>query len=411
MLNQRGHTLVELMVASGLIVFAMLAFATMITGQRNVFLHSQQTVEATSAMKQIQEYLSNPETCTRVMIGQSPNAPINMKVIWDGGTPAKEVFWTDEYNSAKPQRFNNLIFLDTMNMMPGPAFIGASSSGIMDMVTTFAPVSSSASTVPLRPRHSFLYVETDSFGRIEACSSRTTRPYSCRTVTKTVNGRSAIAQCTSPFEQLLSCGVEDSNIAESNPNYMIPTLPGDNLPPGIYRIPAEHDTYVTEIAPTATNGGAGTMRAILGPPGELAYMWFLVPADIPGTILSAKLRLYVTEGTADGPEIFSVGSGWNEGALNWNNKPPLPGFPIINFVGAVAANNWLDTNVAIPGPGSYGFAVRGSADSISFQTKEPDDMIPHLELLVQPFPGAGGRCECYDAESSSITCTAVCCRL
>jgi type II secretory pathway pseudopilin PulG len=339
-MNQRGHTLVELMVASGLIVFAMLAFATMITQQRSSYVHIQQAVEATAAGNRIQDYLSQNADCGRALIGLDPNAEQDIVSLKNAaGTP---VFWTDNAPGANPpvQTFGGSIFIDRMILQAGPAPIAPNSSGVVYFKTVFKLTKETAGG-ELRPRSTILYVETDVSGRISTCSSKTTNSYNCRVETKQVNGTYAVARCDQPWEQVISCAVEDNNISESNPNYqkIISGVSGGPAVPLILSMNPTDDAKVSNANPTTNYGGANLV-ANLGPPIEESYLKFVVdPLPAGSTINEARLYLYVTSGSTDGPRALRAGSGWIEGGVTYNTKPAVGA--MLGDMGSISAGSWI----------------------------------------------------------------------
>ena len=88
---------------------------------------------------------------------------------------------------------------------------------------------------------------------------------------------------------------------------------------------------------------------------------------VGGTLVSAKLRLYLTNGGPDGGSFYSVSNNylgtttpWVETGINWNNGPAMNGTPVA-IAGAVSAGTWkeLDVTTSIVGDGQFDHAVSG----------------------------------------------------
>ena len=44
-------------------------------------------------------------------------------------------------------------------------------------------------------------------------------------------------------------------------------------------------------------------------------------SGVTGAVTSAKLRLWVTDGSVNGPAVYSTGNAWPEGGVTWDNAP------------------------------------------------------------------------------------------
>ena len=110
-------------------------------------------------------------------------------------------------------------------------------------------------------------------------------------------------------------------------------------------LPPEADTYGAEASPNTTSGAVGgAARAPATPRLESdIYLRFIVNGFV-GNVRSAKLRMFVTDGTGDGPQVFATTNAWDEQTLTWNNRPP-PSGPALADVGAIDAGNWVEWDV------------------------------------------------------------------
>jgi hypothetical protein len=158
------------------------------------------------------------------------------------------------------------------------------------------------------------------------------------------------------------------------------------------------DAYVRLSNPTATAATSTTLRS-LNSGGEMvtseiltSYLKFDLSA-VTATILRATLRLYVTDSSPEGGELYLVAnnyqgaaSPWSETGLNWNNAPLIEGAPLA-VIGPTSLNTWveLDVSSAVGGSGIYSFAiVKQSTDVVHFSSKEG----PHQpELVIETSSG------------------------
>lgn len=140
------------------------------------------------------------------------------------------------------------------------------------------------------------------------------------------------------------------------------------------------------------NGGAnyGDLDSVTADerPMTHGYLRFDVP-ELPGPVTSARLQVYVTNPTVDGPEVASTGASWSETGLTWDNRPAAG--PVLADTGAVERNAWLeyDVSAAVDAPGGHGFVlVPEVSDGIAIATKEhPGGQAARLVVGYGPDPG------------------------
>jgi hypothetical protein len=105
--------------------------------------------------------------------------------------------------------------------------------------------------------------------------------------------------------------------------------------------------------------------------------------DVTGVVQSAKLRVYATEATVNGPALYATNNGWTETGLTWNTRPTLMGGAIDNK-GAIAGNTWVEYDVTslVNGNGMYNFAfIAESTDGVKFSSRQ-GDLRPQLMLTI-----------------------------
>jgi hypothetical protein len=115
-----------------------------------------------------------------------------------------------------------------------------------------------------------------------------------------------------------------------------------------------------------------------------SYLRFTVH-DVTGVVQSAKLRVYATEATVNGPALYAANNGWTETGITWNTRPTLIGGAIDNK-GAIASNTWVEYDVTalVNGDGTYDFALMPeSTDGVKFYSRQ-GDLRPQLVLTIAP---------------------------
>jgi hypothetical protein len=159
---------------------------------------------------------------------------------------------------------------------------------------------------------------------------------------------------------------------------------------------ALHDAQVKSTSPATNYGQLAELRVRAPSPEYRSYTQFVVDG-IAGTVLTAKLRMYVTEASDSGGAVHAVANTfrgtstlWTEDALTWDNAPTIAQ-AAMDSLGSVDTTSWVEFNVkpAITGHGTYSFALRsGSANSAIYSSDEGAHP-PELVLTIQPSSPTG----------------------
>ncbi len=135
---------------------------------------------------------------------------------------------------------------------------------------------------------------------------------------------------------------------------------------------ATADAKVEEANPSANAGTSTALRVDGGSdPDVQTYLRFSV-TGVSGTLQSAKLRLWATSPTANGPSVFTTSDTWSETGITWSNKPALSGSGV-GKVANIATSTWAEFDVTslVSGNGTYDFVLAGtSTDGVDFQSRE-----------------------------------------
>jgi hypothetical protein len=145
---------------------------------------------------------------------------------------------------------------------------------------------------------------------------------------------------------------------------------------------AVEDARVLQSNPT-TNYGTLT-RLDVDSPGEESYIRFIV-TGVTGTVQSATLRLFVTNGSSNGPSLYATDNSWTETGITWNNRPPAF-FGAIADVSTMTAGTWTEYNVTtqVTGNGTYNFVLLpDSTNGVTFTSREGTSP-PELVLTLAP---------------------------
>jgi hypothetical protein len=144
------------------------------------------------------------------------------------------------------------------------------------------------------------------------------------------------------------------------------------------------DAYVEEAFATTNSGAAGVLRTDDGSdPDVETYIRF--PIDgLAGKIQSAKLRLFSSSNTADGPAVFPTSSAWEETTLTWSSKPAPSGAALAD-VGAIATGVWTEWDVtpAVAGVGEVAFRLaQTGSDGVDFHSRDSATVATRPQLVL-----------------------------
>lgn len=130
------------------------------------------------------------------------------------------------------------------------------------------------------------------------------------------------------------------------------------------------DAAVQAALPSQNFGSTPTLLSDTSPQ-EQSLLRFNV-TGLSGTVTRAVLRLYVSNGSADGPAVYSTASGWTEGAVTWNTRPAVSGSPLADL-GSVTSGSFVEVDVtsAVSGNGEVNLAlVAASSDGMDADSRE-----------------------------------------
>jgi uncharacterized repeat protein (TIGR01451 family) len=209
-------------------------------------------------------------------------------------------------------------------------------------------------------------------------------PFSRRVIVGSNNSVSAPDQTYGTLSYIFS-GWSDSGaqthqiIAPAAPA----TYTADFIPTPQLTFSPDADARVQEDQAT-TNFGTSFLRTDGGSdPDVQTYLRFPV-SGVFGPVQTAKLRLWSTTATVDGPAAYGTGNSWSETGITWNNRP-APTSGAMDDKGALAASAWSEWNVAplLTGNGTYSFLLStSSTDEIDFASRENTNSSLRPQLLI-----------------------------
>ncbi|HET7035685.1 MAG TPA: DNRLRE domain-containing protein [Thermomicrobiaceae bacterium] len=131
------------------------------------------------------------------------------------------------------------------------------------------------------------------------------------------------------------------------------------------------DTYAQQTTPDTNYGTASHLQSDESPARQESFLRFSV-SGLTGPVASATLRLYVSNGSSNGPAVYATSNDWSETGLTWNNKPAATGAASVNL-GKVTSGTWVELDVTplVSGNGTFSFTlVPDGVDGTEFHSRE-----------------------------------------
>lgn len=156
-------------------------------------------------------------------------------------------------------------------------------------------------------------------------------------------------------------------------------------PPPIRVFPAVADAYVKSSSPTRNYGAEPELRVRAGDVVYRSYVKFSVTGLPAAPLVSARLRLHVTDGSDVGGALHVVPTTWTEGALTYANAPTPAGTPVATL-GAVSASTTVELDVlpVLAGNGTYAFALQSTSTNSALFASRESGLAPELVLEIGP---------------------------
>src|SRR5262245_24361758 len=112
---------------------------------------------------------------------------------------------------------------------------------------------------------------------------------------------------------------------------------------GTFEFQPSADTYVDQASPKKAFGMAKRVWTAGDAPVDQTFLRFKV-AGVSGTVIDATLRVYVTDGTGNGPAAFTTSNSWSEKTTTWKNRPDATSRPR-DDKDALGTGQWVEWHV------------------------------------------------------------------
>ena len=142
------------------------------------------------------------------------------------------------------------------------------------------------------------------------------------------------------------------------------------------------DTFIN-ASRASTNYGTDRGVGADNAPTVRGLLRFNVTGIPPGaTITSARLTVYVRNGSDNTGSLWQVGGSWEEMTTTWDNAPSIGGF-VADLSGAATVGAWIEADVTsqILGDGRYDFYLTSSSnDNVVYHSREAGNNPPTLTV-------------------------------
>ena len=145
---------------------------------------------------------------------------------------------------------------------------------------------------------------------------------------------------------------------------------------------AAADSRVDEARPTTNYGTDLQLRVDAGTGADTESFIRFSVSGVAGTVTRATVRVYVTSGSVDGPDVHLTGSQWTETGITWSNRPARVG-SVLDDAGAVPTGSWIELDVTgvVTGNGVYSFVLAtGSTDGTNLASRQDPANKPQLVI-------------------------------
>jgi PKD repeat protein len=145
------------------------------------------------------------------------------------------------------------------------------------------------------------------------------------------------------------------------------------------------DAYVKSSSENGNYGTSSELRVKNSSSIYQSYLRFNVNSLAGPWVLSAKLRLYATDGGPDGGALYSVATGWTESGITWATAPSIGGAPIATGA-ATTSGQWreIDVTSVVRGTGTYDFGLTGSSSNSAYYSSRQGANPPQLVIQTSP---------------------------
>ena len=141
------------------------------------------------------------------------------------------------------------------------------------------------------------------------------------------------------------------------------------------------DSYIDASSPSSNYGSLTTLR-VDASPDVRSYIRFNVQG-LNGTVTRATLRIFANSSSSQGFRAHALSdNSWSEGAINYNNAPPLGS--VLGSSGSASSNTWktVDVTAYVTGNGAFNFGL-STTGSTAFSLASRQSSANAPQLIIE----------------------------
>jgi Calcineurin-like phosphoesterase len=172
---------------------------------------------------------------------------------------------------------------------------------------------------------------------------------------------------------------------------------------------AEADAQVNEASSGENTGTSKFLQVDGDSEAEVESFLRFTITGTPGTIQTARLRLYnTTNASENGPAVYATDPSWTEEEITWNQRPERLSEELANQ-GSLSKETWVEYDVtkAVTGNGTFSFVLAAdSNDAATFSSRQgsqPPELV--ITLANGPTPTVAAATVTATAIPASATFT------
>jgi PKD repeat protein/predicted MPP superfamily phosphohydrolase len=145
------------------------------------------------------------------------------------------------------------------------------------------------------------------------------------------------------------------------------------------------DARTNESSPTSNKGADPVLRIRQEADGSYhSYLRFDL-SSLTGTVTSAKLRLFSSDGSDVAGLVYRTSGAWAESTVTWSNEPGPTG-PLITSGGTVATGAWFEFDVtsALGAAGQLDLVLQSTSSNSCYYSSREGTNPPELVVTTTP---------------------------
>lgn len=148
-------------------------------------------------------------------------------------------------------------------------------------------------------------------------------------------------------------------------------------------VPVAEDATIKKDFPNTNFGATSTVKADASPVQDF-LLKFAVTGVAGRAVTSARLRLYVTNGSTNGGDLRRIADTWSQGSVTWQTAPTAEP-TLVASLGPATVDSWSEVDVTslVSGDGVHSLRVSSTfSDGAGYTSAEGGSNRPQLVLQL-----------------------------